>query len=356
VIPHATPLLVGAGAGTVRGSLARFLAPLGILLAISGPASAQTSPSLAGRTVNVIIGFGSGGGYDVLGRAVARHLGRHLPGNPNVVAQNMPGGGSYTAANHIYSVAPKDGTALALIAGEAALGPMTGASGARFDPTRLTWIGTPRTDTNILLVFNRPEMKVRTLKDAYQHELVLGSAGAGIGAYTYTKALSGLFGLKFKAILGFRSSSEMALAVERGEVDGYFASLDSIVTLRPEWIGENKVTMLLYGGAMPNPPLKGVPHVLELARNAEDKAAIEFLYAGLDLSRPFIAPPDMPPDRAKMLQDAFMATMRDPEFLADAEKQKLGVDPRDSAYLTGLIQRIYATPKPLVEKVTALMK
>jgi tripartite-type tricarboxylate transporter receptor subunit TctC len=331
------------------------VALLAILLS-AAPAFAQTGPSLAGKTVNVIIGFGTGGGYDVLGRAVARHLGRHLPGNPTVVAQNMPGGGSYVAASHIYSVAPKDGTAIALISGEAALGPITGASGARFDPARLTWIGTPRTDTNILVIYNRPQMRVKTLKDVYRHELVLSSTGTGIGAYTYPKALSGLLGLKFKIILGFRSSSEMALSMERGEVDGYFASLDSLVTLRPEWIPDNKITMLVYGGATPNPPLKDVPHVTSLAGNADEKAAIEFLYAGLDLSRPFIAPPDMPADRVKMLEDAFMATMRDPEFLAEAEKQKLGVDPRDGAYLAALIKRIYATPRPLVDRVTELMK
>ena len=322
----------------------------------SAPASAQTGPNLAGRNVQLIVGFGTGGGYDLLGRVVGRHLGKYLPGKPTVVVQNMPGGGSYNAANHIYSVAPKDGSAIALISGEAALGPITGASGARFDPTRLTWVGTPRTDTNIALILNRPQMKIKTLKDVYEHELVLGSAGAGIGAYTYPKALNGLLGMKFKVILGFRSSAEMVLAMERGEIEGYFASLDSIVTLRPDWIPENKVTMLLYGGATPNPPLKGVPFVVDLARNADEKAAIEFLYAGLDLSRPFIAPPDMPTDRVKMLRDAFMATMRDPEFLVEADKQKLGVDPKDGEHLTALIRRIYATPKPIVDRITELSK
>ena len=339
-----------------RLSIAILLAAILAAITPPAPASAQTSPNLAGRNVQLIIGFGTGGGYDLLGRAVGRHLGKHLPGKPNVVAQNMPGGGSYNAANHIYSVAPKDGSAIALIAGDAALGPITGASGARFDPAKLTWIGTPRTDTNLLMVLNRPEMKVKTIKDLYAHELVLGSAGAGIGAYVYPKALSGLLGMKFKVILGFRSSSDMVLAMERGEIEGYFASLDSIVSLRPDWIPENKVTMLFYGGAPPNPPMKGVPFVVDLARNAEEKAAIEFLYAGLELSRPFIAPPDMPADRVKMLRDAFMATMRDPEFLADAEKQKLGVDPKDGEHLSALIKRIDATPKPIVERITELSK
>ena len=178
------------------------------------------------------------------------------------------------------------------------------------------------------MIFNRPQMKVRTVNDVYQNELVMGSTGAGIGAYTYPKALSGLLGLKFKIILGFRSSGEMILSMERGEIDGYFASLDSVYSLRPDWIPNNQVTLLFQGGAAPNPTLKNVPFVADLARTPDEKAAIEFLYAGLGLSRPFIAPPDMPADRVKMLQDGFMATMNDPEFIADATKQKLDMDPR----------------------------
>ena len=344
--------------GPIHRATFGIAASVAVLAAVTTapPASAQTGPSLAGRTVNLIVGFGTGGGYDLLGRAVGRHLGKHLPGKPNVVVQNMPGGGSYTAANHIYSVAPKDGSVIALIAGEAALGPITGASGARFDPTRLTWIGTPRTDTNLLMIINRPEMKVKAIKDLYEHELVLGSTGTGIGAYVYPKVLSGLLGMKFKIILGFRSSADMVLAMERREVDGYFASLDSIVSLRPDWIPDNKVTMLFYGGAPPGPPLKGVPFVVDLARNAEEKAAIQFLYAGLELSRPFIAPPGMPAERVKMLRDAFMATMRDLDFIADAEKQKLGLDPKNGEHLAVLIKRIYATPRPIVDRITELSK
>ena len=146
----------------MRSRLSIPASVLAALMAVTAaPAQAQ-SPNLAGRNVQLIVGFGTGGGYDLLGRTVGRHLGRNLPGNPTVLVQNMPGGGSYNAANHIYSVAPKDGSAIALISGEAALGPITGASGARFDPTRFTWIGTPRIDTNILLVLNRPHMKVKT--------------------------------------------------------------------------------------------------------------------------------------------------------------------------------------------------
>ena len=336
--------------------MSKLLAVAVVTATLHGIAGAAAqAPSLAGKTVNVIIGFGTGGGYDQWGRVLARHIGKHLPGRPTVVPQNMPGAGSFNAANHIYNVAPKDGTAIALIAGDAALGPITGASGAHFDSTKLTWVGTPMTDTNICYVFNSPQMKVRTVQDLYEKELIVGTTGTGIGAYSFPKALSTLLGMKFKIISGFPSSSNIVLAMERGEVDGFFASLDSTATLRPDWIPDKKVTVLFQGGA-PSSILKDVPYITDLAKSPDDRSAIEFLYAGQGLSRPFIAPPNMPADRVKMLQDAFMATMKDPEFVADATRQKLPVDPKDGPYLDALIRKIYATPKPIVDKVTELIK
>ncbi len=335
-------------------SIALFAPALAVLLAAQ-PASAQ-GPSLAGKTVTVIIGFGVGGGYDLWGRALARHLGNHLPGNPTVVPQNMPGAGSFNAANHIYSAAPKDGTVIALITGDAALGPITGAGGARFDATKMTWIGTPMTDTNIVYVYNRPQMKVRTVKDIYDNEAVVGTTGTGIGAYYYPKALNALLGMKFKIISGFPSSSDVLLAMERGEVDGFFASIDSTIALRPDWISAKKVTVLFQDGGAPSPLIKDVPYIAGEAKTQDTRTAIEFLYAGQGLSRPFIAPPDVPADRVKMLRDAFMATMKDPEFLEDTKKQKLPVDPKDGAYLEALIKKIYATPKPIVDRVAEAIK
>jgi tripartite-type tricarboxylate transporter receptor subunit TctC len=314
------------------------------------------APSFAGKTVNVIIGFGVGGGYDLWGRLVARHLGKHLPGNPTVVPQNMPGAGSFNAANHIYFNAPKDGTAIALITGDAALGPITGAAGARFDPTKLTWVGTPMTDTNIAYVYNRPQMKVRTVKDVYDNEAVVGTTGVGIGAYYYPKALNALLGMKFKIVSGFPSSSDVLLAMERGEVDGFFASIDSTIALRPTWISDKTITVLFQDGQAPSPLIKDVPYIADQAKTADERAAIEFLYAGQGLSRPFIAPPGVPPDRAKMLQDAFMATMKDPDLIAEAKRQKLPVDPKSGEQLAALIKKIYATPKPIVDRVAELIR
>jgi tripartite-type tricarboxylate transporter receptor subunit TctC len=319
------------------------------------PARAQ-GPSLAGKNVNMIIGFGPGGGYDLWGRVVARHIGKHLPGHPTIVPQNLPGAGSYAATNFIYNNAPKDGTVLGIIARDAALGPITGAGGARFDPTKLTWLGTPTTETNVCIASNTAAVKVKTAKDLFEKELIVGDTGVGTGTHSYPKALNGLFGTKFKIIAGFPSSSDVFLAMERGEVDGICESLDSVSGKRPDWLPQKKVVILFQGGAAPNPELKDTPFVLDFAKTEADKQALEFLYAGQGIGRPFVAPPDMPADRAKMLRDAFTATMKDPDFLADAKKQKLDVDPEDGEHLAALIKKIYATPKPIVEKIAELIK
>jgi len=333
----------------------RITAVITVLAASTTLAVAQ-APSLAGKNVQMIIGFAAGGTYDPLARIVARHIGKHLPGNPNVVPQNMPGAGSFNAANYIYNVAPKDGTVMGIIAGPAALGPITGAPGARFDPTRITWLGSPTTDSHVCIATNSPQVKVKTVKDLYEKELIVGAAGAGTGVYYFPKALSALLGLKFKIVAGFRSATEVFLAMERGEVEGICQNLTSVSSIRPDWLAGKKVVVLFQGGGAPNPDLKDVPFVNDLARTPEDRQAIEFLYAGLGFGRPFIAPPDMPGDRAKMVRDAFAATMRDADFLADAKKQNVDVVLLDGEYLTAYAKKIYATPKPIVVKVGALIK
>jgi tripartite-type tricarboxylate transporter receptor subunit TctC len=318
------------------------------------PASAQAGPSLAGKAVQMLIGFGPGGGYDLWGRVVARHIGKHLPGNPNVVPQNMPGAGSFVAANNIYNLAPKDGSVMGIIARDAALGPITGATGARFDPTKITWLGTPTTETNVCIASS--SAKVQKLDQLTTTELIVGDTGVGTGTHSYPKALNALLGMKFKIIAGFPSSSDVFLAMERREVDGICESLDSVSGKRPDWIPTKKVTILFQGGAAPNPSLKDVPFVPDLARNPEDRLAIEFLYAGQGIGRPFVAPPGMAPERVKMLRDAFQDTMRDPEFIEDAKRNMLDVDPEDGEHLAALIQKVYATPKPIVDKIGELIK
>jgi tripartite-type tricarboxylate transporter receptor subunit TctC len=335
--------------------ISRICAALAILATMTVPVAAQ-APSLAGKTVQLIIGFDVGGGFDLWGRTVARHIGQHLPGNPTVVPQNMPAAGGLAAANNIYNLAPKDGTVIGFIAGSAVLGPITGVSGARFDPDKISWLGTPSTETSICIAYNSPNVKVKTLKDLYEHELIVGATGPGNGIYYHPKALNALLGLKFKVISGFRGSAATFLAMERGEIDGVCNPLDSVSNQRPDWIPDKKVVVLFQGGNAPNPALKDVPYVNDLARTDEDRQAIELLYAGSAIGRPFLAPPGLAPDVLAMLRAAFNATMTDPEFLADAGRQKLDVSPEDGEHVAAIVRRIYATPKPIVDKIGELIK
>jgi tripartite-type tricarboxylate transporter receptor subunit TctC len=333
--------------------------PLGFLasLAVLAPASVSAqAPSgyYAGKTVQMLIGFGPGGGYDLWARIVARHIGKHLPGNPNVVPQNFEGAGSLRAANFIYNVAPKDGTVMALIARDAPLAPITGAPGAQFDSTKLSWLGTPTTETNVCISYKNAEVK--TAQDLLTKQLIVGDTGVGTGTHSYPKALTEILGMKFKIVGGYPSSSDVFLAMERGEVEGICESLDSVTGKRPDWIANKTVTLLFQGGTHPNHELKDVPFVLDLAKNDADKKAIEFLYAGQGIGRPFVAPPGLPPERLKMMRDAFNDTMKDPEFIAEVKLRKLDLAPETGEALDELMKKIYATPKPIVDKISELIK
>ena len=327
-----------------------------VLLLISATAYAQSPATLAGKTVQVIIGYGPGGGFDQWGRTLARHIGEHLPGNPTVIAENMPGAGSYLAASYIYSVAPKDGTVMALIDPTAILGPIMGAAAARFEPTKMSWLGTPTRDTPVCIASGGADVK--SAADLFSKQLIVGDNGVGSTTHSYPSALKGLLGMKFKLIAGFPASADVLLAMDRGEVEGICESLESLAKMRTDWFSSGKARVLFQGATAPNPDLKaqGVPNILDLAHSDEDKQALRFLYAGQAIGRPFVAPPGMTPDNLKMLRDAFDATMKDPGFVADAKEQKLLVKPLDGGAVAGLVDKIYATPKSTVEKVAELMQ
>jgi tripartite-type tricarboxylate transporter receptor subunit TctC len=331
----------------------RVIVPV-LLVLFGATTAARTQAPFAGKTVTMYIGFGPGGGYDLWARVVARHIGAHLPGNPTVIAQNLQGAGSYRAANFIYNVAPKDGTAMALIARDAVLGPLTGATGAQFDATKFSWLGTPAIETNICIAHRTAAVK--TFHDLTEKELVVGDNGPGTGTHSYPLALNAILGTKFHIVGGYPSSADVFLAMERGEVQGICESLDSVKNRRPDWIPNGTISVLFQGGIKPNPELKDVPFVVDLAQQPQDKQAIEFLYVGQGIGRPFVAPPGLPPDRLKMVQDAFAATMKDPDFLAETELHKLALDPENGEELETLVKKAYATPQPIIDRIAKLIQ
>ena len=329
-----------------------------LAIALAGAALVATSTTVTAQPAEqgqyrMLIGFGVGGGYDIWGRTVARHMSKHIPGNPTIVPQNVPAAGSLAAASTIYVSAPKDGSVFALIGRDAPLAPITNQPGARFDPTKMSWLGTPTRETNVCVAYHTA--RVKSVKDLYEQELIMGDVGPGSGTRIYPKALAHLLGMKFKLVGGYKSSADVMLAMQRDEVQGICESFDSIRSRRPEWLANKTVNILFQGAAEASSDLPGVPLIQDLARNTEERQAIDFLYAGQGIGRPFVAPPGMPSDRLAMLRKAFDATMKDPEFIADVKKQKLDLDPIDGERLSALINKVYATPKAVIDRVSAVM-
>ena len=326
-----------------------------VLCTAGTTALSQTSePAFAGKTLQMIIGVGPGGGYDTWGRIVARYIGAKLPGQPSVVPRNMPGAGSIVAANYIYSTAPKDGTVLGILNRDAPLAQLTGSGSARYDATKFSWLGTPTMETNVCISSSRAKVKhIDQLRDM---EIVLGGVGPGSGSYNYPKALSGLLDLKIKLISGFPGSNEVFLAMDRGEVDGMCESLDGVESKRPGAIKNKDLNVVFQGGLERSRELSGAPFIMDYARNDDERQVLTLLYAGQGLGRPFIAPPVLQEGRLTMLRQAFDATMIDAEFNAEAKKLRLDVDPRSGSELEELVRKIYAAPKHLVQRLSDVLK
>ena len=225
---------------------------------------------------------------------------------------------------------------------------------ALYDPTRFQYLGSADNATRVCISHARS--KVATFDDALLHKTIMGASAAGGSTRDYANMHRKTTGAMFELVAGYKGTADIFLAMERGEVDGICESFDSIKVRRPDWIATKKISILFQGGAAPNPELKDVPFVLDFARTPVEKQALEFLYAGQGIGRPFVAPPELPAERLKMLRDAFNATMQDAEFRAYAAKSKLELEPEDGEHLSSLIAKIYATPKPIVDRITGLIK
>ncbi|MGE5537417.1 MAG: Bug family tripartite tricarboxylate transporter substrate binding protein [Gemmatimonas sp.] len=302
-----------------------------------------------GKQVSVYIGFTAGGGYDAYARLVAKHMGNHIPGNPVLIPKNMAGAGSRKATGFIYSVAPKDGTALATADQSQPLQQAMDDPTVQFDVRRLTWIGNPNRDVNTLAVWHTSG--IRTLDDAKQREVVVGATGANTSAQ-YPQALNYFVGTKFRIINGYPGGNDINLAMEREEVAGRGSNAwASWKGTRPDWLRDRKIVILVQIGLSKAPDLPDVPLLMDLGGNAEDRAALKLLSAGTEIGRPIFSTPDVPKDRVAALRKAFDDTMKDPKFLADAEQAKLDLDPVSGARLEQVANEMLATPKPIVQRL-----
>src|SRR5262245_60625272 len=294
----------------MRVHLLKCLAGLGLAAGLAAPAHADAvSDFYKDKTVTLIAGYSAGGGFDRYSRILANHLGRHSPGQPKVIVQNMPGAGSTRAASHLYNVAAKDGSVIALVRAPV-IEPLVN-SGANFEATKFTWLGSGASDLTVCALLGNP--KVRTMADALTTQFTLGGLGPGSDEDMYSKILRKLFGLKIHLVTGYPGGAEMILAVERGELDGRCGwAYSSIKISKPDWIADKKIKILNVLALERSPELPDVPAIMEFATTERQKQIFRFILNAQTLGRPFAAPPGIPPDRAAALRKAFDDTMADP--------------------------------------------
>ena len=315
----------------------------------ASPASAQSVAEFyKGKTITLIVSSAPGGGYDALSRSIAPHLSRHIPGNPNVVVRNMAGAGGIVAVNHLFNVAAKDGTVIGGVQNNTPFEPLFGTKEAIYDPLKFHWLGTPSIETAMLTVWHKTP--VNTWKDVLTQEITVGSSGVNSTPSFYGRLLIEALKLKLKIVVGYRSQSEVLLAMERGEVDGYPSVFYSALTsTKPTWLPEKLVKVLVQIGMEKELALGDVPSAVDLVSSADDKALVQAGAGPLAAGRPYLMPPGVPADRVAALQKAMADMLRDPEFLTEAKKRQLDVDtPRTGQQLQDLLQRVYTQTSPQV--------
>jgi tripartite-type tricarboxylate transporter receptor subunit TctC len=302
-----------------------------------------------GKTVNLIIGYSVGGGYDLYGRLVSRHIGKHIPGRPAIVPQNMTGAGSLRAAQYIYSVAPKDGTAIGTFGRTIATTPLLTPATAQFDGTKFTWLGSVTNEVSTCVTWYTSPVK--TWNDVLTKEVAMGGEGPGADPDVYALLYKNVFGAKMKLVTGYHGTNDTTLAMERGEVDGLCGlSWSTMKARHQQWMKEKKLNIIIQAALRKQPELADVPLASELTRDPEKLQILKLFLASQETARPFAAPPDLPPDRKAALIRAFDATMKDPEFLAEAKKLNMDVNPLNAKGVDEILADLYATPKAVLEK------
>ena len=324
-----------------------------LIIGATLPAMAQGVDAFyAGKTVELIVGYPPGGSNDVYGRAVARHIGRHIPGSPQVVFRNMPGAGSILAANHIYNVAPKDGTVLGLLAATNVLDERLGAPGVKFETAKFSWIGRVSSSVNVTAMWSTS--KIKTINDAFTSEAALGATGTGSTVYVYPNVLNRVLGAKFKLVMGYGGSNEAMLAMERGEVEGHSTSWEAYKSAHPDWIKDKKINVVVQYGLNRHPDLPDVPTCVEIAKTDEQKQILRAVVNATEIGKAILSSPGLPAERVAALRKAFMDMTKDHEFASELEKMRVELTPMDGAKLQELVQEVGNLTPDLVQKIKAV--
>jgi tripartite-type tricarboxylate transporter receptor subunit TctC len=312
----------------------------------------------AGKTIEFIVGGAPGGGYDIYARTVARHMPRHIPGNPTIVVKNMPGAGSTKAAIYISTVAPKDGGSVGALMPGAIIGPLLDDKPTtKFDPTKVIYVGTA--DSGIRICATYQNSIIRAFSDARERKAILGASAAGGATRDYAYLLNHTAGTKFNVVSGYKGTVDIALAMERGEVDGLCGwDWSSVKSQKSDWLRDKKLNLLVQVGLDPQPELTkmGVPQLWTFIKDGRDRTVAELVVSQQVFQRSYIVPPGTPKEQVAILRKAFDATMDDKRFLAEAAKVKLSITPLSGEKVQALIDKLYATPKDLVERARTAIK
>jgi tripartite-type tricarboxylate transporter receptor subunit TctC len=339
-----------AGAFSRRGFLA---SGAGALIATSARAQASTD-FYKGKTITVVVSSSPGGGYDIVGRTIARHLGRHIPGNPRIVVSNMPGAGGIVEMNYFYRSAPKDGTYIAGVQNNTPFEPLFGTTEARYEAAKFNWLGSPSTEVGLIAVWK--SAPANSIADMRRNELSMGTSGVNSTPSLYARLINETLGTKMKIIAGYPGLTEIYLAMERGEVDGFpslfFSTLNAT---RPNWRREKNIKLLLQYGLEKEPSIPDVPSALDLVTDPDDRLLLQASFAEVSLGRPYLMPPGVPADRVALMRKAFADTFADPAFLADARKMSLDVDtPKTGLEIQRLVEDTYRAPPKVIDRLRKL--
>ena len=333
--------------------MTRILVLVGLILLPLTARAETVEEFYRGRQIGLYIGFDAGGGYDLTARALAAHMGRHLPGNPTIVPRNMPGAGSLKLATYLYGVAPHDGSEFGIFARTVPLEPLLGKERG-FDPRRFGWLGSPSNEVSTCVAWHTAPVK--TAADLLTTELITGGTGASSPSTVFPNILNAVLGMHIRVINGYGGSTDALLAMERGEVTGNCAwGWVPMKATKGEWLRDGKINVLLQLGMKKAADHPEVPLALDLARNAEDRQLLEIVFAPQIFARPFAAPPGLPPERLAALRRAFAETIADPAFRQDAAREQLEIDFVPPEEIDALLTRLYASPKPLLARAAAAM-
>ena len=339
-------------------SLSTRLHACAVLLVLSAASLPSTAAADAvadfykGKTVNVLIGVGAGGEYDLQARLVARFLGKHIPGNPVVVPQNMTGAGGLKMANYLYDVAPKDGTYIGMIANSFPALQAVGTDGVQFDAAKFGWLGTMSATVETMAVWHTAG--VQSIDDARKREIVAGASGKGAITYTLPAVMNEVLGTRFKIVTGYTGGNQINLAMERGEVQARNNTWSSWKATKPDWLRDKKISIIVQAG--PRAADLNAPSLESLAKSDEDRQLIELIVSGTQLGRPLATTPGIPEDRLNALREAFAATMKDPEFLAEAKKLNFDVEPVLGDALHKVVVKVLSTPKSVAERARPILQ